>query len=306
MLFRSERGNWELLSSRVTTSPLAGVWARSANEYYAVGSNGTVLLRTGIGAGGSWARVASGVTSSSLNAVHGYSTGVSVLPDVYAVGVDGTILHMSSTGSGWAVEGVALTSAELTSVWVGADSVWVVGRGGRIGKKLSGSWSPENGPGNMPVTQDLYAVWGTGAGASQVTFVGGSMGTLLRRAGGTWTQEASGLTTQTIVALFGSGENDLYAFCDGGATLHRVGGTWRLENVRQFTSSISGVSGSLVPGTSSTEYYAAGKQGLLLHFGNNSWNSEPPLTTLTASSISAATSTDVVAVGANGLILHKY
>lgn len=303
-LLRRERGNWELLSSRVTTSPLASVWARNASEYYAVGSDGVVLTRSGTGANGNWMRVANGITTNSLNFVHGYALNSSGLADVYAVGADGTILHQSSTGSGWAVEGVALTSAELTSIWVGADSVWVVGRGGRMGKKLGGVWTPENGPGGNPVAQDLYAVWGSGQGTSQVTYAAGGMGLIIRRSGGVWTQEGMGLTDQTITTLFGQSENDLYAFGNKGATLHRVGGTWRLEQLRQFQTGAYGVSGSAVP--SSTEYYATGTQGIIMRFNNSVWSTESSLTLLPSSGIAAATSTDVVAVGTNGLILHKY
>jgi RES domain-containing protein len=119
-----------------------------------------------------------------------------------------------------------------------------------------------------------------------------------------WTQEATGLTDQTISSLFGQSENDLYAFGNKGATLHRVGGTWRLESVRQFSTGASGVTGIAVPGTA--EYYATGTQGLILRLNNNVWATESSLTLLPSTGIAAATSTDVISVGANGLILHKY
>jgi len=305
-LLRRERGIWEPLSSRVTTTPLSSVWTRSPDEVYAVGGDGLVLRRSGPPDTGSWAPVAVGKTASTLNAVSGHAADSGSVADVYAVGADGTILHQSAAGSGWTVEGVALTTAELTSVWVGSDSVWVVGRGGRIGKKLQGSWSLESGPGGVPVTQDLFAVWGTGQGTAQVTYAGGDLGLILRRSAGTWSQEASGVTDQAIVALFGAGEDDLYAFGSKGAALHRVGGQWQQVPVREFVFMSRGVAGTVVPG--STEIYAVGTKGVVLRASNgpNSWLPEPSLTQLPFSSISAASATDIIAVGANGLILHKY
>ena len=308
-ILRRERGNWELLSTRVTSNPLASVWARNPSEVYAVGSDGLILRRSGEVATGSWIPAANGVTSSSLNAISGYSSSpTGGLADVYAVGADGTIVHQSTGGAGWAVEGVALTSAELTSVWVGADSVWVVGRGGRIGKKLAGVWSNENGPGGMPVTQDLFATWGVGQGTGQVTYVAGSGGLILRRELGVWKQEGAGLTTQTIVSLFGTGEGDLYAIGDKGAALHRVGGTWRQAPIGQLQSGAVGIAGTVVPGSS--EMYTIGAQGMILHYAiqgsSMTWQSEQSLTTLPGSGVAAAAANDVYVVGPNGLILHKY
>ena len=303
-LLRREKGSWSQLSSRVTNTPLSGVWARSPSEIYAVGSDGLVLRRSGTPETGTWTPVAIGVTSNSLNAISGYTRAGSNYPDLYAVGANGTILHGDFVDGRWSVDGTALTSAELTAVWVGADIVFVVGRGGRMGKKLSGAWTPENGPGGTPVSQDLFSVWGIGQGLTQVTYVGGAAGLILRRDSSGWKQEAMGLTDQSIVSLFGTSESDLYAFGNKGAMLHRTGSGWQLESVRPLTTGASGIAGTSVP--NSAELYAVGTQGLTLHYNGSTWLTEPSLTLLPASAITAASATDIIAVGANGLILHKY
>jgi len=77
-----------------------------------------------------------------------------------------------------------------------------------------GSWMLESGPGGMPITEDLYAVYGFGQGTGQVTYVAGANGLLLRRNSSGWAKEATGLTTQTLVAMFGSGEDNLYFASD--------------------------------------------------------------------------------------------
>lgn len=303
-ILRRTAGTWESLSTRVTGNTLSSVWARSPQEIYAVGSDGLVLRRSGAADSGTWAQVAQGMVTAPLNYVTGYAPSAGVEADVYAVGGDGTILHKSQAGT-WAVEGVLLTSQELTGVWAGADSVWVVGRNGRVGKKLAGgSWMLESGPGGMPITEDLFAVYGFGQGTGQVSYVAGANGLLLRRSGAGWTKEATGLTTQSLVALFGSGEDNLYALGNKGAVLRRSGGTWVSAPIRQFTGGAAGVGGSLNPQNS--EIWIAGTRGTILRQAGTDWQSEVSLTVQPFSSIAVAGSNDVYIVGPSGLILHKF
>ncbi len=157
----------------------------------------------------------------------------------------------------------------------------------------------------MSVSQDLFSVWGTGQGASQVTYVGGAQGLILRHDSTGWTQEAMGLLTETVVSLFGGSETELRAFGDKGTVLHRVSpGQWQPESIGQFSSGANGVAGVAVP--NSTDLYAVGTQGLLLHYTGSRWLTDVSPTLQSASAITASSSTDVIAVGANGLILHKY
>ena len=303
-ILRRSGSNWESLSTRVTAASLSSVWARSSQEIYAVGNDGLVLRRSGAPDSGTWAQVAQGMVMAQLNGVFGYAASQSAEPDVYAVGGQGSILRKNPAGM-WAVEGVLLTSEELTSVWVGADSVWVVGRNGRIGKKIgAGAWMPDSGPAGMPTTETLLTVWGFGQGASQVTYVAGTNGFLMRRAGGVWSQEAIGLTTQDVVAVFGPNEDSLFALGRKGAVLRRNGGSWASSPISQLSGSAAGIAGSLNPTTG--EMWIAGTRGTILRQMGSSWQSEPTLTTQPFSGLAVAGSNDIYVVGPSGLILHKF
>lgn len=302
-VLRRERGTWESLSSRVTDVGLTSVWARDEREVYAVGAGGLVLRRTGTAAQGTWAAAATGATSESLNAVAGYAASkTSGEAEVYAVGTNGTILH--KTGAGWEIEGGVLTSQELTGVWVGPDSVYAVGRSGKIARKASGSWSLESGPLGMPVTDDLLSVWGTGGGTAQVVYAAGAKGLILRRDGTGWTREAMGQTDQSISALFGSDENNLWAIGSKGVALRRTGGRWQSEVIPQLIGSVTAVSGCVIPGTANL--FAIGTQGAIARRSGTTWFDEASPTGLPFSAISAASLNDVYIVGSSGLILHKY
>lgn len=299
-ILRRDNGTWSSLSTRVTTASLSSVWARSAQDIFAVGAEGTILRRTGSTEAGIWSREAMGQTQTSLSAIHGYVSGVD--SDVYAVGSEGTILHRA--GTSWVPEAVAVTQAELTAVWVGADSVWVVGLGGRILKKVQGAWSFDSGPGPNPLNDDLFAVWGSGQGTSQVTYVAGANNVIFRRSGGVWTNDSPTLTpVQTIVALFGATEEGLYALGQKGAVLQRTAGRWQPVAFSGFSGSSAGIAGSLAPGGGG---FAIGTQGMILKQTGTLWLPEPPVTSQRFSSVAALSPTEAYIVGANGLILHRY
>ena len=303
-LLRLDNGAWQALSSRVTANPLGGVWARNPGEVYAAGSGGLILRRSGTAAQGTWATVASGVTTAALNAVTGWSASATTgEAEVWAVGTTGAIVH--KTGTTWSVDGGFLTTQELTGVWAGGqDSAYVIGRGGRIYHKTKGSWTIELGPGGMPVTNDLSGVWGTGSGNGEVVYIVGDQGLILRRDTLGWAQEGKTLTAETLVALFGTNEDNLYAFGDKGVVLRRLAGKWQVTTVGQLSTAAPGVAGCVIPGTQ--DLLAIGNQGLVMRRTSGSWLAERSLTLLPYSGVAAAAVNDYYIVGSNGLILHKY
>lgn len=303
-LLRLDAGQWQSLSSRVTTSSLSGVWARNPGEIYITGSDGLIMRRSGTAAQGTWATVASGVTTSALNAVTGWSQSpTSGEAEVYAVGAAGTIVHKS--GTSWSIDGGFLTTQELTGVWTNQDSVWVVGRGGRIYHKLKGTWSIELGPMGIPVSNDLFSVWGSGSGNGEVTYVAGDQGLLLRHDMLGWTQESVGtMVTESLVTLFGSNEDNLYAFGNKGAVFRRLGGKWQTATVGSVGKGAAGIAGCVIPGTG--DLLAVGEQGLIMRRVSTNWLSETSLTSLPFGGVSAAGTTDYYVVGSSGLILHKF
>jgi hypothetical protein len=304
-ILRRDKGTWQQVSQRVTSLALNSVWARNPDEVYAVGSEGMIFRRSGVGAQGRWQQVTGVATSSSFNAVAGYATSATSQADVYAVGTDGTIVHKS--GGTWAIEGATLTSGELTAVWVGSDSVYVVGRGGRVFRKGSTGWGPVPDPMGSPFVEDFYSVWGSGGSSTEVVYMGGNKGLIMRRQNNLWRQEAPGLTTEGIVALVGTSEDGLLAFGDKGTVLRRsaASSTWQPAPARPLTGGASGLAGCAVPGTG--ELWAIGKNpSLIMRRTGTEWQAEPPITPQPFFGISAAAKDDLFVVGANGLILHRY
>ena len=302
-LLRLDAGQWQSLSSRVTTSSLSGVWARNPGEVYVTGSDGLIMRRSGTAAQGTWATVASGVTTSALNAVTGWSQSpTSGEAEVYAVGASGTIVHKA--GTTWTIDGGFLTTQDLTGVWTGPDSVYVIGRGGRIYHKLKGTWSIELGPMGVPVNNDLFGVWGTGSGNGEVVYIAGDQGLLLRHDMLGWTQEAPTLTTESLVALYGTNEDNLLAFGNKGGVFQRLAGKWQPVANSPYGRGANGIAGCVIPGTQ--ELLTMGDQGIIARKVGPSWPVEPLLTMQPYNGISAAARNDYYIVGNNGLILHKY
>ena len=126
----------------------------------------------------------------------------------------------------------------------------------------------------------------------------------MRRAGGVWSQEAIGLTTQDVVAVFGPNEDSLFALGRKGAVLRRNGGSWASSPISQLSGSAAGIAGSLNPTTG--EMWIAGTRGTILRQMGSSWQSEPTLTTQPFSGLAVAGSNDIYVVGPSGLILHKF
>ena len=300
-ILRRERDTWSQVSSRVTQASLASVWAASTSEAYAVGSDGLIIKHVGVGAQGTW-KIIPNQSMTTLNAVSGYVP-TSGDADVWAVGTEGTILHQA--GSVWVVEGGVLGVAELTGVWVGSDAVFVVGRGGRIYSKTQGNWNIEMGPMGPPITDDLFAAWGVGSSDSRVVYVAGAKGLVLRRDKAGWTQEASGLTTETLVSLVGTLEEGLTALGNKGTVLKRSSGRWTASSARPLTQTgASGVAACAIQKTG--ELWGVGTQGVIMRRSGTEWLSETSLTNQPFTSVGCAGPDDIFVVGPSGLILHKY
>jgi hypothetical protein len=146
-------------------------------------------------------------------------------------------------------------------------------------------------------------VWGNGNGAGEVVYVAGDQGLILRHDMLGWAQEAKALASETLTALFGSNEDNLYTFGNKGGMFRRLGGLWQPASAPPIGPGVNGVSGCMIPST--PDLLAVGDQGTIVH-RMGSWVSENSLTLQPFSGVSAAALNDYYIVGANGLILHKY
>jgi hypothetical protein len=225
---------------------------------------------------------------------------------VFVVGARGTVLHFD--GARWK-EQQSGTSRNLSAVWaVSPTDVFAVGFDGLILHFDGKEWRSQT----SGTTRTLSAIWGDSP--SNVIAVGRS-GTILRYDGRAWHTEQSG-TGQDLLAVWGSSSSDVYAGGTRGTLLHFSGGSWspvqiRLEKLLQVQETYSQF--NALGGTSPTDVYAAGWQGLvsadvdrtgvLLRFDGQAWKAVPDGDTELVSSLWAASPADVFLVGRtlNGL-----
>lgn len=93
---------------------------------------------------------------------------------------------------------------------------------------------------------------------------------MLRRDKAGWTQEASGLTSETIVSLVGTLEEGLTALGNKGTVLKRTSGRWTADSARPLTQSgASGVAACTVQKTG--ELWGVGTQGVIMRRSGTEW-----------------------------------
>lgn len=210
------------------------------------------------------------------------------LPDAYAVGDAGTILHWD--GAVWS-RMPSGTTQPLFGLWgASATSVYAVGAGGTILYHDGGSWI-SLASGTLAL---LRHVWG----ASPVdVFAVGDGGTILHFNGSSWTAVPSG-TSQRLTGVWGTSASNVYAVGEGGTILRFDGAAW--------SAATSGTSANLraVWGTSSSDVYTVGDEGAVLRFDGAGWSPLPSGVTGSLRGVTGSSPTDVYAVGAGGTVLR--
>jgi hypothetical protein len=175
-----------------------GVFAVSSSDAWAVGNMGTALRFDG----SAFVRERSG-TRRMLNAV--WSGG----GEVFAVGLEGTIVHRDASGR-WRTHACGTTES-LTSVW-GASPTSVFAVGHSIVLAYDGSaWTAQDAN-----AEGITAI----AGHGETLYVVGVGGLVLRKSDGGWTSEASGIT-EDLRAVSVAPDGTAFAAGRGGVVLMR-------------------------------------------------------------------------------------
>lgn len=145
--------------------------------------------------------------------------------DVFAVGDGGTILRRQN-GNAW-VQMASGSTANLRGLWAASSSdVWATGVGGTILHFNGAAWSAVPG-----ATSDVDAVWGSSS--TDVWFCGS--GTVLRWNGNGFTRFGFG---GTLLAVSGTGPNDVWVTGENTNTHHWNGSTWTTVNPGAGTSTL--------------------------------------------------------------------
>lgn len=198
---------------------LRSVWARRADDVWAVGDQGTILHFDGA----RWSASASAATEDLFGV---WAAGAN---DVWAVGGSGdpaqpigVVLHFD--GAGWSVRERGLP--RLDTVWGAApNDVWFAGVRGAL-HHWDGTRITAVGSGT---TLDLVDLTGNGAG--RVWAVGAS-GVILAFDGATWSQASAG-TGVGLSAALAFGPSLAWAAGGNGAFATWDGATWRSFSVGQ-------------------------------------------------------------------------
>jgi Divergent InlB B-repeat domain/Right handed beta helix region len=241
-ILRSDGTTWSAETSN-TTENLDAVWGSSGSDVFAVGWNGTVVHYDG----SNW--TASAPTGVRLKDVWGSSGS-----DVFVVGNTGTILHWN--GSAWSTMASG-TVENLNGVWgFSSTDVYAVGTfdgGLGMGTVLhydGTSWSQVL---DIPINDELYAIWGSGPDNIYATGYGGA---IMHYDGSAWRQiESMGNDLETI---WGSDADDVYAL-DGNSLFHYDGYVWSPVSTN-FNSANS------IWGSSADDVYLVTGQGGIVHY----------------------------------------
>ena len=243
---------------------LNDVWGVSLDDFWVVGSQGTLLHW----AGNTWtAATAPGLVAQELKTVSGRSAS-----DVWAIGESGTVLHYD--GTSWTKIPFPTTDT-LYGLWIDNDGrAWVVGDRG-ITALINGTQVQLT---TSPVSTRLRTIYSIGGGD---IWAAGDSGALLRYTGSGWNQVESG-TRQNLYSISGSSSSSLWAVGGGGTFLHYGGLYWTLEIVGRTARPLYGLAGySNTQSRTIGSALAVGEQGTVLRYTGADWVTDPTLSNLT-------------------------
>jgi photosystem II stability/assembly factor-like uncharacterized protein len=265
------------------------VWGSGPNDIYVVGDSGTILHSSN---GTSWFAFNNSPTAGSLRSVWGSSPN-----DVYIIGDGGGVWRTADQGSSWTTQTSGVTQ-ELDRVWGSSGgNIFIAGWGGVLLRSTNSgvTWTPLS----TGTTRTLTCVWGTGAND---VYAVGAAGTIIHSNGGAWMAQPGGMIGLTSVWGFSS--NDLFATgavpLFGTALLRSNGqGTWT-----DITAELGGGgiyrlwgSGQELFGVQTSVVYHSSDDG-------KSWDQQPSNAPDLVLGIWGASTTNIYAVGAQGAIIH--
>lgn len=277
---------------------LNGVFARSASDVWVVGSSGFAAHFDG----SAWQRITTRTNQSlfavwggSAGPVWGTSTGTTFFT-LDRASADGGV---ATVDGGWTSIVTAISGAGSSDAYavgsvssddpfggdnMSGDNIWRYGPA-PAGSDAGASWTPVSPPcayfGPLGCVV-LRAVW---VQSAQVQWFAGQNGKIYRTdtsAAGPGDGGADGgasrmrltemnsSSLRTLEALWGFGENDVWAVGAQGAIRHWVGGEAWVIVPSPVTDDLHGVWGSR-----SDDVWAVGDQGVVLHWDGKTWSVTP-------------------------------
>ncbi len=229
-----------------------------------------------------WVLESTGV-ADGLNEIWGTSAS-----DVFAVGLNGRIVHHD--GTGWSSMS-SPTSSGLFGLWGTSPTDVVAVDGGGTVYHYDGSLPWTLMPGTPSITLD--ALW---AASPVARYVVGADGTIAFHDGTSWTTQTSG-TNESLFAVWGTSTNDIFVAGNNGTILHSADGS----NWSPMTSNTPEHLNDLW-GTAPNDVYASGTNGTVVHYNGTTWTPLSSAGSATLFSLWGTTGADPYAPESGGVI----
>lgn len=143
-----------------TTGTLNDLHGASADDFWAVGMNGTAVRVTGASGDSPSIKAYDSQTRNAL-----YGVWAASASDVWAVGFDGTIRHYTGDPLRWEIVSDVPAGAHLNAVWGSSSSdIWAVGQDAVVLHYDGTRWSRVKIAGLGERRPDLVTVWTAGPG----------------------------------------------------------------------------------------------------------------------------------------------
>ena len=217
-------------------------------------------------------------TDKQLNALWAVASN-----DVYAVGLEGTVLHYDGTSwsqfSSPAIVGLSGVWADAQQVFASSDSQMSVFR-------YTGAWQ------QATFARAMFAVWG--ASANDV-FAVGQAGETQHFNGSMWSPQSN--TASSLYALAGTSGTNVYA--SGSGIVQHYDGSWQTATTTSdlYYGVWADQDLGIVVGTDTVHAVIAMQAGAV-------WNRQIIASTFQLRSVWGTTAADVFAVGDGGTIMH--
>jgi hypothetical protein len=229
-----------------------------------------------------WTKAATG-TTETIRGIWG-----SAASDIWATG--GAELHFN--GTAWAVQDVTAVNSGR-GVWgSGASDVWVVGQGGLAAHYNGKDWTGAT----LGTSETIGAIWGR---SPTEIWVVGDEGQFRSYSGGVWNAVASG-TARHLYHVWGVG-TEIYLVGAGGAILSQSGKQAVVP--APGTMNVSAAHLGALWGTSSSDIWAAGSGGTIMHWNGLKWQVEV-VGSEAFNALWGSGQSDVWAVGDKGTVVH--
>jgi hypothetical protein len=293
---RPNPGTWISVPGVPPLVSLSAVWPFTPTSVWVAGAQaaGVILHYDGM----TWMPAAVPAGTPAL-----YGLWASAPSDLWAVGANGTVLHLGATNAWMASKAPTMPGVPeptLSAIWgAAANDIWVVGSGGTIFHTDGASGLVAE---TSNVTAGLFAVGGSAmAGGAPDVWAVGASGTILHRTSTGWAPAAQGMTQSILYAVWSDDPSDVWVAGDK-TVLHWNGSTWK-----PVTGSVD-VS-LAIWGSAGDDIWTVGRASAaggatIARWDGLAFTTSPDASGSTLQAVRGFSPTDVWAAGANGAVFR--